>query len=222
MCGLLLFLKSYLGCLTTFQFVYFQFQAFYRSKTENPWILLQLFMGGSSKLTLDLWDFPPLIFQNYRYTFDKTEYCNYLKFCWFSRIRRHHRISPWFPQGKRDISIVFRGCCEIIDIPVRKRISKNHHSTFFTKKRVISAHNFIRNLSRKKLGDPLTREKTQLMKTTAPTENINFESLTRKKNKTSWELCSNIFNSSSKHSSKLWHRERSQENRTCNQTGKGR
>ena len=157
-CGLSFFFKFHSKCLTTFPFAPFKFQAFCHSKPENPWILSQLFMRGSSESTLDLLNFPVLIFHKYWHTFDETEFCSYLTFCSFCRIGRHHQICPLFSQGKWDISIVFRGCCEIIDIPLIKRNLRNHHSAFFGKRCVNSAESFPRNLSRKKLGDPLTRE----------------------------------------------------------------
>ena len=81
-----------------FNSLHLKFHSFCCSKRENPWIFPQLFMVGSSELTLDLLNFPMFIFQKYWYTFDKTEYCKYLTFCWFSRIGRHHQIVSLFSQ----------------------------------------------------------------------------------------------------------------------------
>ena len=140
---------------TTFPLESLKFQAFCRSKRENPWILPQLFMRGSSELTLDLLNFPLLFLQKYWYTFDKTEICNYLTFCWFCRIGRHHQICPLFSQWKWDLSIVFRSYFKIIVIPLIKRNLKNLNSAFFGRRRVTSAEILTRNFSRKKCGNPL-------------------------------------------------------------------
>ena len=60
------------------------------------------------------------------------------RFVGFSKIRRHHWKLPDFSQGKWDISIVFWGCCEIMDIPLRKRIFENPKYVKSRQNRVIS------------------------------------------------------------------------------------
>ena len=92
-------IKSRIACPQTNQISSLHFEAFCHSKRENSWFSLQLFIRGSSKLTL-IWNkFHQLKFQQYWYTFDETKWCNCLTFCCFSKIRRHHWNFQAFLKG---------------------------------------------------------------------------------------------------------------------------